>query len=68
MTPEYIGYEDVSIGENFFVSQKPLIDVTADKRFKYRVDLDSLQIDHDIGALCVSRRNLIVWLRLQASL
>ncbi len=55
MTPEYIGYEDVSIGEKFFVSQKPLIDVTADKRFKYRVDLDSLQIDRDIGAMCVSR-------------
>ena len=55
MTPEYIGYEDVSIGEKFFVSQKPLIDVTAERRFKYRVDLDSLQIKDDIGALCVSR-------------
>ena len=55
MTPEYIGYEDVSIGEKFFVSQKPLIDVTAERRFKYRVDLDSLKIKDDIGALCVSR-------------
>jgi len=55
MTPEYIGYEDVAIQDNFFVSQKPLIDIVAEKRFKYRIDLDNLNVSDDIGAICVSR-------------
>ncbi len=55
MTPEYIGYRDVAIGDNFFVSRKPLIEETGNHRFKYRIDLDAITIDGDIGALCVSR-------------
>jgi len=55
MAPEYIGYEDVAIGEPIFVSQQPLIDIIDDQLFKYRLDTDSLKIGHDIAAICVSR-------------
>ena len=55
MTPEYIGYRDVAIGESFFVSNKPLIEETGEHRFKYGIDLNALEISDDIGAICVSR-------------
>ena len=55
MAPEYIGYADVSIGAPLFVSQKPVIDIIDDKMFKYRLDIESLNISDDIAAICVSR-------------
>jgi len=55
MAPEYIGYEDVSVGEPLFVSQRPVIEKLDDQLFKYRLDRDHLSIDDNIGAICVSR-------------
>lgn len=55
ITPEYIGYEDVSIGDNFFKAQRPQIDILDDRFFKYRVDFSQLSISPDVRALCVSR-------------
>ena len=55
ITPEYIGYEDVAIHEKFFVANRPVIDLVGEKRFKYRVDFDALDIPANAGAICVSR-------------
>jgi len=55
MAPEYIGYEDVAVGEPIFVSQQPVIEKVDDQLFKYRLDTGSINIDHDIAAICVSR-------------
>jgi len=59
MAPEYIGYEDVAIGEPIFVSQQPIIDIVDDQQFKYRLDQTTLKTaltdNQDIAAICVSR-------------
>jgi len=65
MAPEYIGYEDVAIGEPIFISRRPVIDIIDDQLFKYRLDTDSLNIGQniagedvageDLAAICVSR-------------
>lgn len=60
LTPEYIGYADVGVGDDMFVSVRPLIDRYEPSRFKYRMDFDSLPInesycDPSIGAICLSR-------------
>ncbi|HUX22196.1 MAG TPA: valine--pyruvate transaminase [Spirochaetia bacterium] len=55
LVPEYIGYADQSAEEGSFVSNLPLIRETGDHEFKYFIDFDSLQVSHDIGAICVSR-------------
>ncbi len=55
MVPEYIGYADAGLAEDFFISRQPLIEMTGDHRFKYHVDFEQLNIDDSIGLLCVSR-------------
>jgi valine--pyruvate aminotransferase len=55
LAPEYIGYSDAGLSEDFFVSYKPRIDFSDNRFFKYRVDFDSLEVDDEIGAICVSR-------------
>lgn len=55
MTPEYIGYTDVGIVDDFFVAYRPEIEHLGDRFFKYRIDFDALNITPDIGAICVSR-------------
>jgi len=55
LTPEYIGYTDVGLSEEMFVSYRPEIDLLDDLLFKYRVDFDALQVTDEIGAICVSR-------------
>lgn len=55
LAPEYIGYEDVGIAADLFVSYRPQIEHHADRHFKYRIDFDTLAIGDDIGAICVSR-------------
>jgi len=55
MAPEYMGYEDVSIGESIFVSNRPIIEKLDEQLFKYRVDLENLTVSADISAICVSR-------------
>jgi len=55
LTPEYIGYTDVPIHTNFFTANRPLIDRIDERRFKYRVDFETLAIPDDTGAICLSR-------------
>ena len=56
MTPEYIGYTDVGIGDQpLFTANRPLIENIDSLFFKYRVDFDRLRIDEQIGAVCISR-------------
>ena len=55
LTPEYIGYTDVGLSEEMFVSYRPEIERLDDLLFKYRVDFDALQVTDEIGAICVSR-------------
>ena len=55
LVPEYIGYANQSVGEDFFKVYKPIIEEIGDHQFKYRVDFDALEITDDIAAICVSR-------------
>ena len=55
VTPEYIGYADVGLHDNMFVSQQPEIEEQADGFFKYRINFETLEITEDIAALCISR-------------
>ena len=55
MLPEYIGYTDIGLEDNFFVSQRPKIKLLENRFFKYEVDFDNLVIGENIAALCVSR-------------
>jgi valine--pyruvate aminotransferase len=55
MVPEYIGYTDLGIEEDLFVSCKPKIEFLDDHLYKYKVDFDALRVDETIGAICVSR-------------
>ncbi len=55
LAPEYIGYADLGISDDFFVSTKPQIEFLEDNFFKYHVDFDSLTIGGETGAICVSR-------------
>lgn len=55
MSPEYIGYEDVSVDKPLFVSQRPIIEKLDDQLFKYRLDKDHLKVNDNVAAICVSR-------------
>ena len=55
LAPEYIGYSDVGISEDLFVSIEPLISHEDEHIFKYHIDFENLKIDKNIGAICVSR-------------
>ncbi|MBI9019913.1 MAG: valine--pyruvate transaminase [Verrucomicrobia bacterium] len=55
LTPEYIGYADTGLTDDFFVSKRPSIELLDDGLFKYHVDFQGLEIGDDIGAICVSR-------------
>lgn len=55
LTPEYIGYTDSGLTDNFFHSDKPSIENIDSETFKYHVDFDALKISDNTGAICVSR-------------
>jgi len=58
LAPEYIGYADLGIGDDFFLSARPAIELLPDHLFKYRVDFAKLQEVSDmtdIAAICLSR-------------
>lgn len=55
MTPEYIGYADVGLVDDFFVANRPSMEIFPDRTFKYHVDFDRVVVDEFIGAICVSR-------------
>lgn len=55
LTPEYLGYSDLGISEDFFTATRPSIEILDDGFFKYHVDFDQLKVTNETGALCVSR-------------
>lgn len=59
LVPEYLGYADAGMAEDFFSATKPSITLLPERRFKYHVDFDALQggtaLGGASGALCLSR-------------
>ena len=55
MAPEYIGYADLGLCDDFFTAARPRIELIDKHQFKYHVDFEQLDPGDDIGALCVSR-------------
>jgi len=55
LSPEYLGYRDVGLSDDFFHATQPDIDLLDDRQFKYRVNFDALDIADNAAALCVSR-------------
>ena len=55
MSPEYIGYAELGLTDDLFVSNIPEIETFEDRTFKYHPALDKLEVDDSIGAICVSR-------------
>lgn len=42
IVPEYIGYEDQGLEQDYFVSFKPKFNIIDDHTFKYQIDFDSI--------------------------
>jgi valine--pyruvate aminotransferase len=55
VAPEYIGYADLGLSDDFFTAVRPRIEFRGEDLFKYRVDFEALRVDEDIAAICVSR-------------
>ncbi|MGB1333834.1 MAG: valine--pyruvate transaminase [Porticoccaceae bacterium] len=55
LTPEYIGYNDLGLSEEFFTGSKPEIELIGEHQFKYHVNFDELGLSEETAALCVSR-------------
>jgi len=55
LAPEYIGYADVGLTDDFFVASKPEFEFLGDQIFKYRVNFEAVSVTGDVGAICVSR-------------
>ena len=55
LSPEYLGYADIGLSDNFFSATKPNIELLDDSLFKYRVNFSDISLDENIAAYCVSR-------------
>jgi valine--pyruvate aminotransferase len=55
LTPEYLGYADNGLSEDFFTATRPEIELLDNRLFKYHVDFSRIHLDRQAGALCVSR-------------
>ena len=55
LTPEYLGYADSGLSEEFFTATRPEIELLDDHLFKYHIDFSRLAPGRQAGALCVSR-------------
>lgn len=55
LAPEYLGYADSGLSENFFRATKPGIELLDNHLFKYRIDFEQLTLNESTAALCVSR-------------
>ena len=55
VSPEYVGYADSGLSDNFFSASKPTIELLPNRMFKYHVDFDHLDIPMTAAALCISR-------------
>jgi valine--pyruvate aminotransferase len=55
LAPEYLGYADVGLSDNFFTATRPTIELLDNNLFKYGVDFSKLDLGDNVGAMCVSR-------------
>lgn len=55
LTPEYLGYCEQGLSDNFFASTAPKIQLSGEHFFKYGIDFDQLTLNDDTAALCISR-------------
>lgn len=55
LAPEYIGYSDIGLSDDFFSATKPRIELLEHDLFKYHVDFSQLDLGPDVAAMCVSR-------------
>ena len=55
MVPDYLGYADTGLDAGMFQSLRPIIDYQDPPFFKYKIDFDSLELDNNIAAVCLSR-------------
>ncbi len=55
LSPEYLGYADTGLTDNFFTATQPSIELLDDHIFKYHVDFSKLTVSNNTAALCVSR-------------
>ena len=55
LTPEYIGYGDLTADPQAIQSSRPRIQLLGQHSFKYHIDFSGVRIDEDTGAVCVSR-------------
>jgi len=55
LSPEYVGYADIGLGEDFFSATRPRVVHTEGLRFRYHIDFPTLTMDDGVAALCVSR-------------
>ena len=55
MVPEYIGYADITFESLSVLSYRPKIVQISEYRFKYQIDTEALDLDANVGAVCVSR-------------
>lgn len=59
MVPEYVGYADQLLDKNRAIAQKPIINYTAEHRFKYKINSSKIaNLNTELlQAVCVSRPN-----------
>jgi len=55
LAPEYIGYSDAGLIENFFRATRPKIENIDNETFKYHIDFEQFKVHKQTGAICVSR-------------
>ena len=55
LAPEYLGYANTGLCDNFFTATRTSIELLDQHLFKYHVDFSRLEVGEDTAALCVSR-------------
>lgn len=55
MVPDYTGYDGVVLNEEMIVGFPPRMEILGDHEFKYRIDVDSIEIDSSTAAILCSR-------------
>lgn len=55
LSPDYTGYEGAVLSEGVLRSHRPSVEVRPGHRFKYRPNLERLEVDDGVGAILFSR-------------
>lgn len=55
LTPEYLGYADNGLSDDFFTASRPDIELLDDGLFKYKVDFEGMKLPENAAALLASR-------------